>query len=101
MAKQDFLPPEAIPGLIDLMSTFKKALRGQTRSFKKTGDATELQRTIGKLRSDLIHFNETFDHWYQNADTYLEYQLLEEFAKELGEAQELLCEAKETLKDKL
>ncbi len=100
MSKQDFLPPEAIPGLIDLMGVFKKALRGQIQSFKKTGNVTAFQQVLAKLRADLIHYNATFDNWHQNAETYLEYQLLDELAKELGETQDLLCKANKIINTK-
>lgn len=101
MPAQDFLPSEAISELKRLMHLFKTTLNAQIQSFEHDGNVIELSRTTCTLRRDLIQFKENFEYWHQYADTAKKYQELDALAKELGEAQNLLCKAAELVKSAL
>ena len=98
MPKENFLPREALPGLIHLLDAFKNVLTGEIKGFEDTGDILELRRAVLPLRKDLDSYKENFEAWYQNAQTAEDYQDLEKLAKHLGQAQELVSQAEQLLK---
>ena len=100
MITDRFLPQAAISNLIVMMSAFKNTLSSSITYFNMSQDEQSLKLVVNSLRQDLKLFKKSFDYWYQNANTDDEIDILEDLAKELGEAQALLAQASSLVKHK-
>lgn len=89
---------QAIRDMILLIELFKRILSDKIDIFKENKDVDEFHQGITGLRKDLKMFEAIFDVSYQEAETAEEFQQLEEFAKELGEARGLIWQATSLIK---
>lgn len=90
-------PNEALPGLINVMYVFNKALQGQIEVFKQSPDYEELAATLASMGQDLVLYIRSFDAIYQDAETPEELQQLETLAKLIAEGKDLVVKASKLL----